>query len=134
MASYLADTNILLRALTPADPQVEGAILRLEAEQHVLLATTQNFIEAWTVTDAAHALQELEDLFPRLPDRDTVFVEWKRIVRQFEVSGVQVHDARLVATMMVHDIRHILTLDTRDFQRYEPVGIIAVDPRDVGRL
>ena len=145
MASYLADTNILLRASTPADQVVERAILHLQAEQHMLVATSQNFVEAWNVftrpetqnglgltpANAAYALQELEELFPRLPDRDAVFDEWKRIVRQFEVSGVQVHDARLVATMHIHGIRHILTLNTQDFRRYEPEGIISVHPRDV---
>lgn len=145
MASYIADTNILLRGLTPADPPIEVAIERLVVEGHELFATTQNFIEAWnvltrlesqngfgmTAADAAHALRDLEDLFPRLPDQDTVFSEWKRIVHQFDVRGVQVHDARLVAVMLAHGIRHILTLDTKDFRRYASEGIVVVDPRDL---
>ena len=46
----------------------------------------------------------------------------------YGVSGVQVHDARLVATMLVHDVTHILTFNTQDFIRYRPEGIIAIDP------
>lgn len=33
--------------------------------------------------------------------------EWRRLVVNYGVSGVQVHDARLVATMLVHDVTHI---------------------------
>ena len=44
------------------------------------------------------------------------------------VSGVQVHDARLVAAMHVHAVTHLLTLNDRDFTRYP--DITAVNPRN----
>jgi predicted nucleic acid-binding protein len=45
------------------------------------------------------------------------------------VAGVQVHDARLVAAMLVHGVLRLLTLNDRDFGRYS--GISVVHPRDV---
>jgi predicted nucleic acid-binding protein len=60
-----------------------------------------------------------------------VYPEWYRLVSQFNVSGVQVHDARLVAVMRVHQISHILTFNTADFARYSPEGMTAVEPRSV---
>jgi hypothetical protein len=36
------------------------------------------------------------------------------------VIGVKVHDAKLVAAMVVHGITHLLTLDEHDFARYPP--------------
>jgi hypothetical protein len=45
-----------------------------------------------------------------------------------EVSGVQVHDARLAAVMRVHGVTHILTFNPGDFARY---GVTAVAPQDV---
>jgi hypothetical protein len=47
------------------------------------------------------------------------------------VSGVQVHDARLVAAMHVHRIRHLLTLNVEDFRRYG--DIVVVSPQDLLR-
>ena len=44
------------------------------------------------------------------------------------VSGVQVHDARLVAVTRVYGITHLLTFDTTDFQRYS--GLTIMHPRD----
>jgi hypothetical protein len=64
-----------------------------------------------------------------LPDSEAVYREWRRIVVQHAVSGVQVHDARLVAAMRVHGVKHLLTLNVGDFGRYK--GIVILDPSNV---
>ena len=48
-----------------------------------------------------------------------MYPHWRRLVREAEVSGVQVHDARLVAWMQAYDINYILTLNPEDFRRYQ---------------
>jgi predicted nucleic acid-binding protein len=45
------------------------------------------------------------------------------------VKGVEVYDARIVASMNVHGIGHLLTFDINDFKRYK--GISVVSPADV---
>jgi len=45
------------------------------------------------------------------------------------VVGRAVHDAQIVASMVVHAITHILTLNVGDFVRYAEVT--AVHPQDV---
>ena len=55
------------------------------------------------------------------------------LVIDYRVSGVQVHDARLVAAMLAHGVTHILTFNTADFARYAPEGIVAVAPASEGR-
>ena len=47
----------------------------------------------------------------------------------YGVIGVNVHDARLVAAMLVHGLTHILTFNTTDFARY--TEITAVHPTAV---
>ena len=49
----------------------------------------------------------------------------------YEVLGVQVHDARLVAAMIAHNVTHILTFNVTDFARYTDEGIEAVNPAAV---
>ena len=61
-----------------------------------------------------------------LPDCEAVYREWRRIVVQHGVLGVQVHDARLAAAMYVHGVSHILTLNVADFNRFS--GLTAVHP------
>lgn len=65
-----------------------------------------------------------------LQDSPDVYFEWRRIVLEYSVSGKQVHDARLVAVIISHEVTHILTFNTVDFTRYAPEGIVSVDPAD----
>lgn len=43
--------------------------------------------------------------------------------------GKKVHDARLVAAMITHQITHLLTFNIDDFKRFSE--IVVVDPRSV---
>ncbi len=38
--------------------------------------------------------------------------------------GVNVHDARLVAAMLVHGLTHILTFNTPDFRRFSQITVV----------
>ena len=60
-----------------------------------------------------------------------VYSEWKRLVAKYNVSRVQVHDARLAASMVAHNVTRILTFNLTDFERYESEGIVAVNPAAV---
>lgn len=145
--SFLGDTNVLLRLAVPADPHyalVRSALRRLGERAEQLCYTSQNLVEFWNVctrpssarggfglslreTDAAARM--VERLGILLEDSAKVHNEWRRLVVAYEVSGVQVYDARLVAAMNVHGIRYLLTFNTTDFKRYP--GITVVHPRDV---
>ncbi len=103
----------------------------------------QNLVEFWNVAtrpkerngfglSVAEADREatlIEGEFTLLPDNEQLHPEWRRLVLTHSVVGVQVHDARLVAAMRVHGIRHLLTLNDQDFLRYP--GITVVHPRQL---
>ncbi len=145
---YLADTNVLLRFADRAHslhPGARAAVRKLRGAGHILRAAPQNFAEFWnaatrpaarngfglTLIAAERRLRLVERVFTLLPDDPAIYPEWRRLVIAFGVSGVQVHDARLVAAMRVYGISHILTWNTADFARYAPLGIVAVDPGTV---
>ena len=145
---YLADTNVLLRFADrthPVHPIIRAALRKLRTNGHRVCATPQNFVEFWNVAtrpterngfgvapaNADRLLRLVERLFPLLPDSPAVYTEWRRLVVSFGVSGIQVHDARIVAAMIVHGVTHILTFNTTDFVRYGTRGIVAVDPTTV---
>ncbi|MEB3338516.1 MAG: type II toxin-antitoxin system VapC family toxin [Leptolyngbyaceae bacterium] len=139
----LVDTNVLLRFADrshPLHPLIRTAVRELSQDGHKLQVSSQNCIEFWNVAtcpierngfgldpaEAEQLLQLIERLFPVLPDSSEIYKEWRRLVVVFGVSGVQVHDARLVASMKVNAISHILTLNVEDFKRYIPEGITAI--------
>lgn len=142
---YVVDTNTLLRVVDRRQPLslvLRSGLRRLRRSGDQLYVTPQNCVEFWNVatrpttrngfgfapTDADRLLRLVERLFPLLPDGPAGYPQWRQLVVRFGVSGVQVHDARLVAAMLVHNITHILTLNTTDFMRYASAGIVAVDP------
>jgi predicted nucleic acid-binding protein len=125
---YLLDTNIVLRFIFRTDPRypiVKTAIRKLRNNQHTLYISSQNCREFWNVAtrptakngfgvatkDATRILQRIELLFPLVPETPAVYHEWRRLVAAYNVSGVQVHDAKLVAAMKANNIFHILTFN-----------------------
>lgn len=145
---YLADTNVILRLVHRRDPlhmTMRGAVRKLHRDGHQVCLVPQNCVEFWNVAtrpaarngyslsinEADTSLRLIERLFSILPDQAAVYEEWRKLVVQFSVAGVQVHDARLVAAMRVHSITHILTANTDDFTRYASIGVVAVHPAQV---
>jgi len=118
------------------------AVLRQREENSYL--TAQNLIEFWrtctrpieknglgmTVGESDEELRRLESIFLVLPDTPEVYEQWRRLVVTYQVMGVNVHDARLVAVMLVYKVKNILTFNIRDFNRYSE--IVAVHPTSVG--
>ena len=141
--AYLVDTNVLLRLAVPADPRHLSARRAVEeAEEEGLYVAGQNFVEFWnvatrpvennglglTIPAAERVLSQLEQAFSRLPEPAEVYGRWRELVIRFGVSGVKVHDARLVALMVINDVARILTFNAADFRRYEVLGINAIEP------
>src|ERR1051326_1706369 len=94
---YLADTNILLRWVSPADPQHSLAVNSVKALQQqgeIVHITPQNLIEFWAVAtrpaasnglgmspaEAEREVESLERLFPMLPDSPSIYPEWRKLV------------------------------------------------------
>jgi predicted nucleic acid-binding protein len=142
----LADTNILLRLNSYKDPDftaIRDAVRSLTGRGFHICYTPRNIIEFWnactrpsqqngyglSIADTQRRIGEIEGAFTLLPDNEQVYPEWRRLVEAHSVFGAQVHDARLVAAMLVHDVASILTLNKRDFMRYP--GIAVEHPRDV---
>ncbi|MEO7716036.1 MAG: type II toxin-antitoxin system VapC family toxin [Capsulimonas sp.] len=143
---YLADTNILLRLIDPASPMhatALSALTKLRNSGETVWVTPQNLVEFWngatrpaaanglglTPAHAALEMAQIEAIFPLAEDNAAIHPEWRMLVANAGVSGVQVHDARLAAAMRVHGLTHLLTFNIRDFGRYP--GITLVHPNSV---
>jgi predicted nucleic acid-binding protein len=146
--AYLLDSNVLLRLAHSGDPRrptILAAAAKLNERGEELLTSPQNYVEFWSVVTRptaqngfgltpaeAHArVRHVMALFPVLPDSESIFDEWLRVVSVCSVSGKQVHDARLVAVMLAHGVENLLTFNTVDFSRYESLGVTAVNPSEV---
>jgi predicted nucleic acid-binding protein len=106
-----------------------------------LVVTIQNMAEFWNVatrpldTTAKDFRRNtrivaciIERLCQVVAEDLRSYEEWKRLVDELEISGVKVHDARLVAVMKSCGIETILTLNEGGFRRYAGEGIRVVTP------
>jgi len=144
---YLLDTGILLRLVNrqaEAHDTIRQAIRALKRQGHTTLSCFQNRAEFWnvctrpatargglglTLDETRRRLRTIERITIMLPDAPEVYSRWQSLVSTHGVRGVQVHDARLVALMLFHEITHILTLNARDFERYS--DITAIGPEEI---
>jgi predicted nucleic acid-binding protein len=143
---YLLDTNVLLRSVDlshPMNSDAVNAINTLLGKGESLHIVPQNLIEFWnvytrpierngigrTAIEAEVEIKRLKTIFNLALDTEAVYSEWERLVITHSVIGINVHDARLVAAMLVHGITHILTFNTKDFARY--LEIIAINPTKI---
>jgi hypothetical protein len=69
---------------------------------------------------AEREIAKFESMMGLATDGTAVYKRWRQLVRD-GVTGVQVHDARLVAAMLVHGIPNLLTLNVADFSRYTEI-------------
>lgn len=147
MMRWLIDTNVPLRALHRPDPfhgAAWGAVRQLRRRGEVLCYTLQTLAEFWTVctrpaasrgglgltvVEADLRVRVIERHLTFLPDTLQVRAYWRRLVVVNRVEGVRAHDARLVASMLAHDLTHILTFNVDDFRAFGQVTV--VHPQDV---
>jgi predicted nucleic acid-binding protein len=141
------DTNVLVGAIQTFDPELRAtarrAVRSLYSQGEQLICFPQNLVEFWNAStrpasgnglgfapaQAARYVDRFQTLLRLLPETPEIFPTWRRLVLQHRISGIQVHDARIVAAMTVHQVNKILTFDLDDFKRY--TGIIVVHPAQV---
>ncbi|HEY1160607.1 MAG TPA: PIN domain-containing protein [Terracidiphilus sp.] len=144
----LIDINVLIRWAQREAPSfriVGTAIKQLMRSRVEPCYTSQNLGEFWNVltrpvdrngfgftpATADVRAKAIEAAFRLLPDGPAVHDEWRRLLVDYSISGIQVHDARLVAAMRVHGVKRILTFNTRDFARF--TDIEAIHPADLAK-
>src|SRR5262249_45457786 len=136
----------LLRLMDQSDPLHEisrQAIRSFTAKGHTFVTSLQNIGEFWNVctrpcsarggyglsTQETRKRRDiLERAFPVLTDSEGSYPLWRDLLDSYDIRGVQVHDARLVALMQSHGLTDILTFNASDFMRYD--GIVAVSPHN----
>jgi predicted nucleic acid-binding protein len=143
---YLLDTNVVLRLMEPSAPEhatVTDAVRRLIRDGHLLVLVPQVLTELWVVatrpidangfgwppSKTAEVIAQLRARFAILDEGPAAFERWLDLVRTAGVRGKRAHDAHIAAVMLSHEVTHVLTLNTSDFEGLP--GITAVHPAGV---
>ena len=128
------DTSVLVRARFAVAPEhglararlrdaIEGAertrISRQIVREYLAVVTRP---QTWSAPlPASGALRDVDwflSTFDVLEDGPAVTRTLTALCREVRVAGRQIHDANIVATMLAHGERRLLTFDAGDFRRY----------------
>ena len=112
---YIARAS-LQRAFQDREPmRISRQIIR---EYLSIVTRPQTWPIAMTREDALDDVSRLISAFEILEDGPVVTESLVALCREVSVGGRQIHDANIVATMLAHGERRLLTFDTADFRRY----------------
>jgi predicted nucleic acid-binding protein len=128
------DTNVLIYATRPASPWHSQAIEALTAEidqgvpiiispqilREYLAAVTRPAPDNSTtpLADALSNVAAFRSAYRVVDESLAVVVAIETILDQTPTIGRQIHDANIVATMLAHGVRRLLTHNTDDFARF----------------
>ncbi|TMJ41870.1 MAG: type II toxin-antitoxin system VapC family toxin [Alphaproteobacteria bacterium] len=136
------DTNVLVYATRPSAAQhasAQASLARLEGEGSSLWVSAQVLREylaavtrpqatapALPMATAITDVRRFRAAFDVAEERPNVLHRLLHLLTTHSSSGRQVHDANIVATMLEHSIRRLLTFNAGDFRRF--AGIIDIEP------
>jgi predicted nucleic acid-binding protein len=127
------DTNVLVYAAARSAPfrdRARAALARVSAGEPLSLSRQilREYIAAmtrqqtWgkplTLTEATADAAGFVQRFVVLEDGPSVWDQLIELSRAYSFGGRQVHDANVVATMLAHGERRLLTFNEVDFQRF----------------
>lgn len=82
----------------------------------------------WNIEKTQNEVEQILNQFPQLQETPEIFVHWLDLVTGYQLQGKRVHDARLVAVMLAHEVTHLLTFNPNDFKAIDEITVVA--PQD----
>ena len=129
------DTNVLVYATRPLSGHhavAERALTRLASDGSSLWVSPQVLREylaavtrpqatapALPIATAIADVCRFRAVFQMAEERPAVLDRLLQILATHRATGRQVHDANIVATMLVHGIGTVVTMNLEDFARFE---------------
>lgn len=137
------DTNVLLAATDAGRAEYEDALLTLNEwpSRGTTLYTTGQILREYlavatrpqsanglglTRQDSVSNVRSLTQRMRTLDDTDKAREKLLDLVETVDVAGKQVHDANIVATMLAAGVETLVTMNVRDFARFD--DLITVQP------
>jgi len=138
------DTNILLRALITEmnlHPEADALLkrmLREDAElwingqvirEFIVQATHPRTLSVpLTIDEVINEINRLKAVFSIADETIVVREKLLELLKEYPTAGKQVHDANIVATMLVYGIDTLLTLNVDDMKRFrDKINLISVE-------
>jgi predicted nucleic acid-binding protein len=134
----LIDTNIAVLSVNERDPARQMILAYLDqllVGGDELCIAPQVLYEFWVVAtrpielnglglepkDAKRKIGDFLVCYSSLVDPVELVDQWLKICADRSIRGRQAHDARLVASMLLHGVKKLVTLNASDFRRFPEI-------------
>lgn len=141
------DTNILVCANIAEAPFHHAALKAIETHEQAgaslwvsrqvlreylaVLTRPKTFIQPIPADTLSIQVRSFADRFHVTEDSVHVTERLLALMEQFPIGGKQIHDANIVATMQVYDIKRLVTHNMRDFDRFSSlITILPLEESD----
>jgi predicted nucleic acid-binding protein len=136
----IIDTNVLVYALDADAPMHPAARALLEAAREgaaTLYVTSQILCEFYSIVtnprrvakprssgDAVNAIADFLTFLQVLPVPANAVEGWLGLLLRHPVTGGDVFDLQIIATMQANDIHRIYTFNTGDFETFSELAVL----------
>ncbi|TAN58082.1 MAG: PIN domain-containing protein [Rhodospirillales bacterium] len=136
------DTNALIYANQDTSPLHAPALARIDSwlndgtplwisrqvlrEYLVVMSRPGLFQHSLSIEDLSRRVQDFSRVFNVADEGADTTLALLKIIQDHKVSGRNIHDANIVATMLASGVRRLLTANVKDFQIYS--SLIALEP------
>lgn len=130
------DTNVLLRAMNVSmqlhvkaealvqqmwEADVELWVSRQVIREYIAQVTRpQVLAQIPTPKEIRAQVEQIQSLFRVADEAEDVTLKLVTLLEKYPTAGRQIHDANIVATMLVNGIDRLLTANIADFKRFNP--------------
>lgn len=116
------DTNILVYLVnedSPFNKSVEKKFKELvEKYGHKIFISRQVLRE--------YNIEKWSRIFKVLNETEETTKVLLRLIETYKFKGKRIHDANIIATMIVNSIKRLFTLNTNDFKNFKEVEVIGI--------
>src|SRR4051812_40972347 len=119
-AKVFLDTNVLLRATIDGVQLHQEALALVEAQRDdgkelwisrqvireymVFITRPQAFFTPMSIEEVEERVKRIQSIFQVADETAAVTAQLLRLIKQYPTGGKQIHDANIVATMLVNGI------------------------------
>lgn len=94
------------------------------AELYATITNPRRVSQAYTSKDALEALQTVIASLTLLPTPADVVDRWQKLVRRVPVTGPDVFDVQLVATIQGNGVNRLYTYNRQDFESFSELELL----------
>jgi len=71
-------------------------------------------------------LERWNNIFQVLDETEGTTQVLMELIKNYGIKGKKIHDANIVATMVVYSIKNLFTLNVNDFKMFEEIHLVAI--------